>query len=208
MSSAAGRWPRRAANRSARRPTARARRSSTCSPTAFRTSSKARGCSTFLPEPARWGSRRCRGARALPVHRGMAEGRGLIRTNVEASACRRTIFRRDAPGWAMSARSRRSAWSSPIRPMARGLARWRFARRSRAAGCCPARFAWSRRPSSGAFAPGEGFAVVDERGYGDTVIRFIEATGALSRRTPFRVDAPACRAAPNSASFARQMTNN
>ena len=32
--------------------------------------------------------------------------------------------------------------------------------------------------SSAHFAPGEGFSVVDERGYGDTVIRFIEATGA------------------------------
>ena len=63
VSFAAGRWPRRAASRSARPPTARARRCSTCSRTASRTSSTARAFSTFSPAPARSGWRRCRAAR-------------------------------------------------------------------------------------------------------------------------------------------------
>ena len=32
--------------------------------------------------------------------------------------------------------------------------------------------------ASAHFDPGEGFSVLDERGYGDTVIRFIEVAGA------------------------------
>ena len=32
--------------------------------------------------------------------------------------------------------------------------------------------------ASASFVPGEGFSIVDERAYGDTVIRFVEATGA------------------------------
>ena len=63
VSFAAGRLPRRAASRSARPPTAHARRCSTCSRIAFRKNSKARACSTFSPAPARWGWRRCRAAR-------------------------------------------------------------------------------------------------------------------------------------------------
>jgi 16S rRNA (guanine966-N2)-methyltransferase len=31
--------------------------------------------------------------------------------------------------------------------------------------------------ASASFAPGDGFSILDERSYGDTVIRFIEAAG-------------------------------
>ena len=115
-----------------------------------------------------------------------AEGRGLIRTNVEAFGLtgRTKIFRRDATDLGEAGTLRRSAWSSPIRPMARGSARRRCDRRAPAAGCCPARCAWSRKRPSPPFAPGAGLRSLDERGYGETIIRFIEA-GLSSARAGF-----------------------
>ena len=63
VSSAAGRWQRRAAMPSARPPTAPARRCSTSWRTGLPTGSTARACSICSPAPARSGWRRCRAAR-------------------------------------------------------------------------------------------------------------------------------------------------
>ena len=63
------------------------------------TISTARACSTFSPAPVRSGSKPCRAARPIGVFiEESAEGRGLIRTNVEAFGLsgRTKIFRRDA----------------------------------------------------------------------------------------------------------------
>ena len=118
---------------------------------------------------------------ALPVHRGI--GRRARPDPHQCRSLRPAGSHQDLPPRRDRSRRgrhdrRRSAWSSPIRPTARGSARRRCARRCEAAGCCPARFASSRRRRRPHFDPGEGFSMLDERDYGDTVIRFIEATGA------------------------------
>ena len=80
-----------------------------------------------------------------------AEGRGLIRTNVEAFGL---IFADPPYGKGLGARALRSAKAGG----------WLL----------PGALCVVEEAASAPFEAGEGFTVVDERGYGETVIRFIE----------------------------------
>ena len=104
-----------------------------------------------------------------------AEGRGLIRTNVES-------FRPDRPDARSSAATPPSLGEAGTMqpfgllfadpPYGKGLGEraLQSARRRRLARR-PARSAWSRRRPRRRSRPAPGFSVVDERGYGETVIR-------------------------------------
>lgn len=106
-----------------------------------------------------------------------AEGRGLIRTNVETFSLsgRTKIFRRDATslGEAGTIQPFDLVFADP--PYGKGLGE--RALRSALGG------GWLRsgalcvveESAAAAFDPGAGFALVDERNYGDTIVRFIEA---------------------------------
>lgn len=105
-----------------------------------------------------------------------AEGRGLIRTNVENFGLtgRSKIFRRDATklGEAGTMQPFGLLFADP--PYGKGLGE--RALQSAAAG------AWLNsgalciveESAAAPFAPGPGFSLLDERGYGDTVIRILE----------------------------------
>ena len=106
-----------------------------------------------------------------------AEGRGLIRTNVEAFGLngRTKIFRRDAT------EARRGRHDAALRPGLRRSALWQGARRTALRSARGGRLAGARRAVRGrgsgaaAFRAGRrGLPSLDERGYGDTIIRFIE----------------------------------
>ena len=62
--------------------------------------------------------------------------------------------------------------------MARGSARRALRSALRGGWLLPGALCVVEEAASAHFDPGEAFSVLDERGYGDTVIRFIEATGA------------------------------
>lgn len=105
------------------------------------------------------------------------EGRGLIRTNVEAFGLtgRTKIFRRNATalGDAGTLGPFRLVFADP--PYGKGLGE--LALRSVRTGgwLAPGALCVVEEAAAAPFAPGDGFAVVDERFYGETVIRFIEA---------------------------------
>lgn len=106
-----------------------------------------------------------------------AEGRGLIRTNVETFGLtgRTKIFRRDATalGDAGTLGPFGLVFADP--PYGKGLGE-RALRSARAGGwLAPRALCVVEETASVAFEPGPGFSVVDERSYGETVVRFIEA---------------------------------
>jgi len=106
-----------------------------------------------------------------------AEGRGLIRTNVEAFGLtgRTKIFRRDATalGEAGTLSAFGLVFADP--PYGNGLGE-RALRSARTNGwLAPGALCVVEEAASAAFDPGPGFSVLDERAYGETVIRFIEA---------------------------------
>src|ERR1700754_4768187 len=104
-----------------------------------------------------------------------AEGRGLIRTNVEAFGLtgRTKIFRRDATqlGEAGTIAAFGLVFADP--PYGKGLGE--LALRSARSGGWLASGALCvvEETASAPFEAGHGFSVVDERSYGETVIRFI-----------------------------------
>jgi 16S rRNA (guanine966-N2)-methyltransferase len=106
-----------------------------------------------------------------------AEGRGLIRSNVEAFGLtgRAKIFRRDATalGEAGTLAPFGLVFADP--PYGRGLGE--RALRSARAGGWLARDALCvvEEKASAPFEPGPDFATVDERSYGETIIRFMQA---------------------------------
>lgn len=106
-----------------------------------------------------------------------AEGRGLIRDNVEAFGLqgRTKIFRRDATalGDVGTFSPFDLVFADP--PYGKGLAEpaLRSARDGRWLG--PGALIVLEEAMSAPFAPPSGFAVADERNYGDTVVRFLEA---------------------------------
>ncbi|QDB99409.1 16S rRNA (guanine(966)-N(2))-methyltransferase RsmD [Mesorhizobium sp. 8] len=106
-----------------------------------------------------------------------AEGRGLIRSNVEAFGLtgRTKIFRRDATalGEAGTMAPFGLVFADP--PYGKGLGE--RALRSAADGgwLAPGALCVVEEAATAPFEPGTGFAIIDERGYGETVIRFIEA---------------------------------
>ncbi len=106
-----------------------------------------------------------------------AEGRGLIRTNVEALGLtgRTKIFRRDATalGEAGTLAPFDLVFADP--PYGKGLGE-RALRSAKAGGWLAAdALCVVEEAAAAAFEPGPGFAVVDERGYGETVIRYVKA---------------------------------
>lgn len=105
------------------------------------------------------------------------EGRGLIRANVEAFGLtgRTKIFRRDATrlGEAGTLGPFGLVFADP--PYGKGLGE--RALRSAREGCwlAPGALCVVEEAASASFEPGEGFSVIDQRSYGDTVIRFVES---------------------------------
>ncbi|TIW72531.1 MAG: 16S rRNA (guanine(966)-N(2))-methyltransferase RsmD, partial [Mesorhizobium sp.] len=106
-----------------------------------------------------------------------AEGRGLIRENVEAFGLtgRTKIFRRDATGLGDAGTLAAFGLVFADPPYGKGLGE-RALRSARQGGwLLPGALCVVEEAASAPFEAGEGFAVIDERGYGETVIRFIEA---------------------------------
>ncbi len=107
-----------------------------------------------------------------------AEGRGLIRSNVEAFGLtgRTKIFRRDATqlGEAGTIAAFDLVFADP--PYGKGLGE-RALRSARTGGWLrPGALCVVEEAASAPFEVGPGFSIIDERGYGETVIRFVEAT--------------------------------
>lgn len=105
-----------------------------------------------------------------------AEGRGLIRTNVENFGLtgRTKIFRRDATalGEAGTLAPFGLVFADP--PYGKGLGE-RALRSARDGGwLTPGALCVVEEAAAAPFAPGAGFSMLDERAYGDTVIRFID----------------------------------
>jgi 16S rRNA (guanine966-N2)-methyltransferase len=106
-----------------------------------------------------------------------AEGRGLIRTNVEAFGLtgRTKVFRRDAArlGDVGTIEPFGLVFADP--PYGKGLGD--AALRSALAGgwLRPATLCVVEEAASAPFDPGPGFSVIDERIYAETVIRFVSA---------------------------------
>lgn len=105
------------------------------------------------------------------------EGRGLIRSNVETLGLtgRSKIFRRDATelGVVGTMLPFHLLFADP--PYGKGLGE-RALQSAKAGGwLVPGALCVVEESAGAPFAAGPGFAVVDERGYGDTVIRLIEA---------------------------------
>lgn len=106
-----------------------------------------------------------------------AEGRGLVRTNVESFGLtgRTKIFRRDATalGDAGTLGPFGLVFADP--PYGKGLGE-RALRSARAGGwLASGALCVVEEAAAASFEPGPGFSIVDERAYGETVIRFIEA---------------------------------
>ncbi|PSJ61103.1 16S rRNA (guanine(966)-N(2))-methyltransferase RsmD [Kumtagia ephedrae] len=105
-----------------------------------------------------------------------AEGRGLIRTNVEAFGLtgRTKIFRRDATrlGEAGNIQPFGLLFADP--PYGKGLGEAAL-RSARGGGwLLPGALCLVEETAAVPFGPVEGFELLDERGYGETVIRFLE----------------------------------
>ena len=105
-----------------------------------------------------------------------AEGRGLIRANVEAFGLtgRTKIFRRDATGLGEAGTLAPFDLVFADPPYGKGLAE--RALHSARAGRWLAADALCvvEEAAAAPFDPGPGFVVVDERGYGETIIRYIK----------------------------------
>lgn len=106
-----------------------------------------------------------------------AEGRGLIRSNVEAFGLtgRTKIFRRDATklGEAGTMAPFGLLFADP--PYGKGLGELAL-RSARAGGwLAPGALCVVEEAAAAPFQLDDGFSVIDERNYGETVIRFIEA---------------------------------
>ena len=105
------------------------------------------------------------------------EGRGLIRDNVEAMGLtgRTKIFRRDATslGPAGTVQPFGLVFADP--PYGRGLGE-KALRSARDGGWLVAgALCVVEEVSSAVFDPGEGFSVLNERSYGETVVRFLQS---------------------------------
>lgn len=107
-----------------------------------------------------------------------AEGRGLVRTNVEAFGLtgRTKIFRRDATGLGDAGTLGPFGLVFADPPYGKGLGE-RALQSARAGGwLAPGALCVVEETASVAFAPGPEFTVLEERSYGETIIRFLEAS--------------------------------
>lgn len=105
------------------------------------------------------------------------EGRGLIRDNVEALGLtgRTKIFRRDATGLGPAGTVQPFGLVFADPPYGKGLGE-RALQSARLGGwLAPGALCVVEESATVPFAPGEGFALLDERAYGETKVRFIEA---------------------------------
>lgn len=106
-----------------------------------------------------------------------AEGRGLIRTNVENFGLtgRAKIFRRDAANLGEVGTMQPFGLLLADPPYGKGLGE-RALQSAKAGGwLSPAALCVVEESTAAPFSPGPSFSVIDERSYGDTVIRLIEA---------------------------------
>ncbi len=106
-----------------------------------------------------------------------AEGRGLIRSNVEAFGLtgRTKIFRRDATNLGEAGTMAPFGLLFADPPYGKGLGELAL-QSARAGGwLVPGALCVVEETAAALFQPGAGFSVIDERNYGETVIRFIEA---------------------------------
>ncbi len=106
-----------------------------------------------------------------------AEGRGLIRSNVEAFGLtgRTKIFRRDATNLGEAGTMAPFGLLFADPPYGKGLGELAL-QSARAGGwLAPGALCVVEETAAVLFQPGAGFSVIDERNYGETVIRFIEA---------------------------------
>ncbi len=106
-----------------------------------------------------------------------AEGRGLIRTNVEAFGLqgRTKIFRRDATGLGDVGTITPFGLVFADPPYGKGLGEAALRSAQQGGWLAPGALCVVEEVASAPFAAGDGFSLLDERGYGDTVIRFLEA---------------------------------
>ena len=106
-----------------------------------------------------------------------AEGRGLIRTNVEAFGLqgRTKIFRRDATGLGDAGTIAPFGLVFADPPYGKGLGEVALRSALRGGWLLPGALCVVEEAASAPFEVGPEFSVVDERNYGETVIRFIEA---------------------------------
>jgi len=105
-----------------------------------------------------------------------AEGRGLIRDNVESFGLtgRSKIFRRDATALGEAGTMQPFGLLFADPPYGKGLGE-RALQSARSGGwLVPGALCVVEEAAVAPFAPGPGFSVIDERGYGETVIRLIE----------------------------------
>lgn len=106
-----------------------------------------------------------------------AEGRGLLRTNVEAFGLqgRTKIFRRDATalGPAGTIAPFDLLFADP--PYGKGLGEKALASARAGGWLRPRALCVVEEAADAPFIAGEGFAIVDERHYGDTIVRFIQS---------------------------------
>ena len=104
------------------------------------------------------------------------EGRGLIRTNVESFGLtgRTKIFRRDATALGDAGTLGHFGLIFADPPYGKGLGE-KVLRSVRAGGwLAPGALCVVEEAADAAFEPGPGFSIVEERSYGETVIRLIE----------------------------------
>lgn len=105
-----------------------------------------------------------------------AEGRGLIRTNVEAMGLqgRTKIFRRDATrmGEVGTIQPFNLLFADP--PYGKGLGEAALQSARQGGWLVSGALCVVEEVASAAFDPGDGFAMLDERAYGDTIIRMFD----------------------------------
>jgi len=105
------------------------------------------------------------------------EGRGLIRTNVEALGLtgRTKIFRRDATALGEAGTVQPFALVFADPPYGRGLGERALESARRCGWLAPHALCVVEEAASAGFTPGEGFTQLDERAYGETVVHFLQA---------------------------------
>ncbi len=107
-----------------------------------------------------------------------AEGRALVRENVEAFGLqgRTKIFRRDATSLGPSGTLGSFGLLFADPPYGKGLGERALASARDGGWVVAGGLCVVEEAADAPFSPGDGFEIVDERSYGDTVIRFVEVT--------------------------------
>lgn len=105
-----------------------------------------------------------------------AEGRGLVRTNVETFGLqgRTKIFRRDATSLGDAGTVPRAGLVFADPPYGKGLGEAALHSARDGGWLLKGALCVVEEAAAAPFAPGEGFIVQEERFYGDTVVRFID----------------------------------